>query len=54
MVNKWIMVSLGRGCNIFLFEQADDLHRGWTAGNIALNLSILLLSQWTDDFNHYS
>jgi len=54
MVNKWKMISLGRGYYDLLFEQADDLRRVWAASNIALNTDLLCLFQWMKDFNHYS
>ena len=54
MVHQWKMVPLGKGYYAFLFEHLDDLSRIWTGGTVSLQPGLLLLSQWTKDFNHNS
>jgi DMSO/TMAO reductase YedYZ heme-binding membrane subunit len=51
MVHQWKMVSLGRGCYDFLFENPDDLSRIWAVGTVSLHPGLLRLSKWTKDFN---
>ncbi|CAL0321590.1 unnamed protein product [Lupinus luteus] len=51
MIDKWSMISLGRGFYEFSFFFADDMRRVCVVGSWSLKPGFLRLSLWTPDFN---
>jgi len=45
------MLSLGRGYYEFSFAYENDLRTVWAMGTVNLKLGLLLLFEWTQDFN---